>query len=899
MDKHSSLIEQLKAAENIDAFPSVWSFLKKIILLYHQGRLQINGQAPDKAVLLGEYLVDGQRLIIDWSRLSEFYKRKLQQWLILSHQHLFRTKWFAPYRITEARGRVEEQPLSWLQQLTHCALFSHQYYTLPWPEVVVRPAYQLSRIDLCLSTNGMLIDLTEQGTYLVPPIDKAIGARPGEHNVKRLILTDDIIANVLEANLNELEIITPLQKPHPHAVTVFSKSLREKRMRVYRENNQYLSKPPFWWRIWLVFRNWILGLVHPPQVTHYARTDIKLCQTQDIRVTYCKETHEVAVMQPRPAIDTFVFSGGGARIFGHLGAVEELKKAGIEAKVFAGSSAGAIMACFLYLGHEIEEIKSSFDWVRDQLLLDYRVDFSGLSTTDRFKTALRYFISSKVINEIAKHQQWFQSEEAQAFLEAHVNNHAITFETIAKLKARCPELPFGEKLIVTATNSTLRRTEIFSLDTTPRMEIAEAIKISASLPVVYKPTIRGGHRYTDGGILNNLPLTHFIDENAQFIEHEHGASYRVLAFQFDTGVEADVLYTNKPVFRENWLMNTLYAWLTGVRDPARGWQRDRRLLRKYALQSIVIDVNNIKAAKFDINHLTRDALIEQGRKAARSYLATRVSGKKTQGQPLAELLFYQFENMETFLVHCALKKRWHLLEQAMDALTQQALISEQMLEYLITVKDGLLAAKTQQNEHKPLSIQWRKLLPFVLGVECLKKGTIKKTKANKAILFCILFPVLSQPWGRLVNEENKQLIANQIDQLEKQRKRLTPTSQVIIFSSLVEFMEAQTGPSHLFFYILKTLLLYARDEGDAELIQQDTLKFTVIFNHMSRLKLPSMTHLIGNWQFDMTGCRAILQCLCDQDEAAFIQWVGVSYLPPEPTISVDQMPSLTTYPSFF
>ena len=66
--------------------------------------------------------------------------------------------------------------------------------------------------------------------------------------------------------------------------------------------------------------------------------------------------------------------------------------------------------------------------------------------------------------------------------------------------------------------------------------------------------------YSDGGILNNLPVSFFIDNDQQFIEHELGAYLRLMAFQFDIGIEKDILHSNKPVYRENWLLNFFYSF---------------------------------------------------------------------------------------------------------------------------------------------------------------------------------------------------------------------------------------------------------------------------------------------------------------------------------------------------
>lgn len=81
---------------------------------------------------------------------------------------------------------------------------------------------------------------------------------------------------------------------------------------------------------------------------------------------------------------------------------------------------------------------------------------------------------------------------------------------------------FRVKLAVTGTNVESGKSGIFSVDTSPNFPVADAVRISMSLPIAYKPvTIRREHYppdyldewangvWVDGGYLNNLPLRAF------------------------------------------------------------------------------------------------------------------------------------------------------------------------------------------------------------------------------------------------------------------------------------------------------------------------------------------------------------------------------------------------------
>jgi len=90
---------------------------------------------------------------------------------------------------------------------------------------------------------------------------------------------------------------------------------------------------------------------------------------------------------------------------------------------------------------------------------------------------------------------------------------------------------FGVKLVVTGSNLESGHTELFSADHTPQMPVADAVRISMSLPVLFKPVritmrkaqeitrgatlrTRGGYAglWVDGGLWNNLPMTVFTND---------------------------------------------------------------------------------------------------------------------------------------------------------------------------------------------------------------------------------------------------------------------------------------------------------------------------------------------------------------------------------------------------
>lgn len=85
---------------------------------------------------------------------------------------------------------------------------------------------------------------------------------------------------------------------------------------------------------------------------------------------------------------------------------------------------------------------------------------------------------------------------------------AVSFGDLAALFPKCP------KLVLSGSNVSTGRTQLFSVDHTPDFPVADAVRISMSLPFLYKPYVITQRRsptwppcgtYVDGGWWNNLP----------------------------------------------------------------------------------------------------------------------------------------------------------------------------------------------------------------------------------------------------------------------------------------------------------------------------------------------------------------------------------------------------------
>ncbi len=157
--------------------------------------------------------------------------------------------------------------------------------------------------------------------------------------------------------------------------------------------------------------------------------------------------------------------GGGARGFVHLGVLKALNEQGIIPEIIAGTSAGSLAGIFIADGKSPEE---THELLKEKDLFGYsKIPWStdGLLNLDGLKTLLENEISAERIEDL--------------------------------------QIP----LIVTVTN--LNRGAVMYLAEGP---LIESVIASASVPFIFTPIEMNGHKYADGGIVDNLPIKPLVDQ---------------------------------------------------------------------------------------------------------------------------------------------------------------------------------------------------------------------------------------------------------------------------------------------------------------------------------------------------------------------------------------------------
>ena len=184
-----------------------------------------------------------------------------------------------------------------------------------------------------------------------------------------------------------------------------------------------------------------------------------------------------------------VISGGGLKGLSCLGALKCLIDNDIVVfpEIFAGSSVGSIICFLIYIGYSPKDIYDIVEQLDFTKLIKY-IEPENLFTDQCFGISSPEPILEVIYNFMKKKK-------------IHKN---ITFEELFDKTQ--------SKLIITGTCINDVQLKYFSIDTSPNMQILKAIRISISIPFIFRPYSFENKLWIDGSIMNNFPIDIFIDK---------------------------------------------------------------------------------------------------------------------------------------------------------------------------------------------------------------------------------------------------------------------------------------------------------------------------------------------------------------------------------------------------
>lgn len=294
----------------------------------------------------------------------------------------------------------------------------------------------------------------------------------------------------------------------------------------------------------------------------------------------------------RRLFKNLAIKGGGVRGIAYVGALNALEDLGILDNIerVAGTSAGAIGATLISFRLNMAETTDIFNSLTFSKIPQDRTDRSrlpfiesgNLACVDRFFSKYGWYSSNYF-------HQWL----GDVIAAQCDGNRRATF-------AEFEERGFRELFIV-ATNLSRHRAELFSAKTTPNVAVADAVRMSMSIPFVFEAMRFDGEKfgagdyYVDGGIYDNFPM-HIFDE-PQYAEknwaHIDGINWETLGL---------FLYSEHTDLNEPKHPEDLWHFLAlAMSNMLNAFDQSENLSRKEDKQrTIEISDCGISAVEFDI-----------------------------------------------------------------------------------------------------------------------------------------------------------------------------------------------------------------------------------------------------------------------------------------------------------
>jgi NTE family protein len=320
-----------------------------------------------------------------------------------------------------------------------------------------------------------------------------------------------------------------------------------------------------------------------------------------------------------------IFEGGGVKGIAYVGAMQILNQRGILKNIrrVGGTSAGAINALLFALGFDIPSQRTILE---DTDFKEFMDDSFGII---------------KDIRRLAKLFGYYKGDFFTGWIadliEEKLGDKKATFKDLRTAK--------NPDLYMLGTNLSTGYSEVFSAERNPDMPLAEAVRISMSIPLFFAAK-RYGPRddvYVDGGVMLNYPVKlfdreHYIDlkkesaaarstdyynkENARFLLENPGRSRYVyncqtLGMRLDTSEEIALFRYNEPVKGKEIKKFTDYArcLLSAIMQV----QENQHLHGDDWQRTIYINTLDVKTTDFDLSDDKKEALLQEGINGAENY----------------------------------------------------------------------------------------------------------------------------------------------------------------------------------------------------------------------------------------------------------------------------------------
>ncbi len=321
-----------------------------------------------------------------------------------------------------------------------------------------------------------------------------------------------------------------------------------------------------------------------------------------------------------------VFRGGGMKGTAYTGALEILEQKGLLKQVerVAGSSAGAITATLISFNLDFSETLKLIESIDFKLVPQHHSENQEIESEwlPKFigKEITKITGDFEALQRLMTKYGWYSSEYFNKWIRNVIakNCEGNTDATFADFR----RLGYKDLYVVSANVSKLE-VAVFSADTTPDFAVADAVRMSMSIPLYFEvmrfdgKVLGEGDYYVDGGILMNYPL-HIFDQpkfKENNIWYENGINWETLGFYLYTN--ADLVSERKKIESFKDFISHLYESYNISLQIAEIENNTTDERRSVKINTLGISSTDFHLSKKDQKFLD---LVEEGRKATLEYL---------------------------------------------------------------------------------------------------------------------------------------------------------------------------------------------------------------------------------------------------------------------------------------
>lgn len=337
----------------------------------------------------------------------------------------------------------------------------------------------------------------------------------------------------------------------------------------------------------------------------------------------------VRVIELYSKIENLVFEGGGILGISYIGVLDFLFRNGLmdDLSRVAGTSAGAVTACITSFNLPFGESRKICN------TLDYRLvpskgkmENMGFMPEEINERLEKFLGDMNCVYRLISRFGWFSTDYFYDWMKGVIEDQfdrtkkspPYTFADFKDPLLHKEGRPFLD-LYVIGTDISMKTTQIFSYETTPKMEVAQAVRISMSVPIFFEAVIRErintlGNSITnvfcDGGLMHNYPLNIF--------------DYPMFSDNLYEGINMSTLGVRFKYKYGHTHIDNLWQYIESLSRASTYIQQqiyESNPLNKE--RSITIDTKDVEALNFDIdlNDVTYRFLYRQGYEAANEFFS--------------------------------------------------------------------------------------------------------------------------------------------------------------------------------------------------------------------------------------------------------------------------------------